>query len=361
MRRHLWSALVVVNIFLLGIFLAGYCAKWIDPRVFWWPQLFAIAFPLTTLLVAVIAGIYVLLRKWPVAGFHLVCLILAGPRFLSLGAHSDTSSLDDSVLRIASYNLGQLETHTQEDLTKTLRDVVRLMNPDVFCMQEFLIRYRGNPLRFRNLPVVASMFDSLGYQVVASHNHSVANSFKPVLTHRGKVNMVSKESISLAEEGIPEMSVIRAVIEWQGREAAVYNVHLHTFGERKPWTEKILNPINPAFWSFFVEQYRDAFLYRAWQADQVHELVSHEQLPVIVIGDFNSTPNNWVFNRIATGLRDVYKEAGVKSKASYHSRMPVVRIDHVLVSEEWEVVGADILPYPHSDHRPLLVLLGWKE
>ena len=361
MRRHLWSVFFVLNILLLGVFLGGYVAKWIDPRVFWWPQLTAVIFPFSTVFLFISGAIYLLVKKWRMAGLHLVLLLLVSGRFFSLASDSDTSSTHTSTLRIASYNLGQLETRTQEEMASTLLDVLRLLHPDVFTMQEFLIRYRGNPLRFRNLPVVAAMFDSLGYQVVASPVHHVSNSFKPVLTQKEKVNMVLKERVDLIEEGIPEMSVIRTVIEFQGRSAAIYNVHLHTFGERKPWTEKDLNILNPAFWAFFVEQYREAFQYRAWQADMVYELISQEQLPLIVVGDFNSTPHNWVFNRIATGLRDVYRETGVKRKASYHSRFPAVRIDHVLISEEWEIIGADIPPLAHSDHMPLLVLLGWKK
>ena len=360
MRRYLWLTFLTLNILLMGVFLAGYSARWIDPRTFWWPQLFAIAFPFSAFFLCITALVSLVLKKWKLASAHLVILLLAAGRFVSFGALSDTSSTSPATLRIASYNLGELESQTQEEMTKTLSDVVRRMQPDVFCMQEFLIRYRGNPLRFRNLPVVASMFDSLGYQVVASNMHAVSNSFKPVLTHRDKVRMVSKERVALVEEGVPETSVIRTVIEFDGRQAAIYNVHLHTYGERKPWTEKVLNPLNPAFWSFYAGQYKEAFLYRAWQADKVHALINQEALPFLVIGDFNSTPHNWVHHRIATGLRDAYVEAGVKRKASFHSRFPVVKIDHVLVSEEWVIKGADVLPYPHSDHMPLLVLLGWE-
>ena len=361
MRRFLWLSFLILNILLMGVFVGGYSAIWIDPRAIWWIQLFAIIFPITTLGLCATGLVSLLFKKWWLAGTHLLLLLLAFMRFFSFGASTDTSVYAPSSLRITSYNLGELESKTQEEMASTLMDVVRHMQPDVFCMQEFLIRYRGNPLRFRNLPRVAAVFDSLGYQVVASDVHAVSNSFKPVLTHRDKVKMVTKERLSLVEEGVPETSVIRTVIEFEGRKAAIYNVHLHTYGERKPWTEKVLNPLNPGYWSFFAEQYKEAFIYRAWQADKIHDLINQEELPLLLIGDFNSTPHNWVFNRISSGLQDAYEETGVKRKASYHSRFPVVKIDHVLVSEEWEVLGADVLPYAHSDHMPLLVLLRWKQ
>ena len=358
MRRSLWIVLLIADLVLLSAFLLGYSARWIDPRIVWWPQLWAIVLPFTSLLLLLSTFFVAYRRKWLLLTLHGFCLVLVFFRFFSPTTSFTSQAPSGSGLRIMSYNLGQLETLNQTDLAAMLSETLRIVGPDIFCMQEFLVRYRGNPLRFNNLPYVARAFDSLGYQIVAQDKHEVSNSLKPVLT-RGLL-MKSKERLVLEEKGFPEMSVIRVVFEWQGKEAVLYNLHLRTFGERKPWSDNNLNPLNPAFWSFYVNQYRQAFLYRAWQADKVRALIDAETLPLLVVGDFNSTPHNWVFHRIAASLRDVYAETGAKRKSSYHSRFPFTRIDHVLVSEEWDVIKSDILPFKHSDHRPLFVTLQWK-
>ena len=360
MRRFLWSAFLILDSLLIVMFAAGLLARWVDPRVFWWPQLFAILLPFISISLSIIGIALLFKRKWILFGIHLIAILLVAPRFFSLYSLPAPNTHQDDILRISSYNLGKLESLTQPELAEKMGDVINFVRPDVLCLQEFLVRYRGDPLRFRNLPSVAAMFDSLDYQVVASEKHKVAHSFKPIFTNENKLSMQTKERIALSDDASHELHILRAVVHWDGRDAAVYNVHLQTFGERKPWSETALNPLNPGFWSLFLSQYRDAFIDRAWQADKIADLVQDETLPFILVGDFNSTPHNWVYHRIASGLRDAYVEAGLKRKMSYNARFPIARIDHVLFSEEWEVVGADILPFTYSDHRPLLVALKFK-
>ena len=357
----MWSAFWVIDSILIVMFAAGFVARWIDPRLFWLPQLMAILLPLTSILLSLIGGWLLLKRKWKQVGIHLIVILLAGSRFFSWESLPAPTAVDNETLRLSSYNLGQLESLTQPELAGKLSEILRLIRPDVLCLQEFLVRYRGDPLRIRNLPSVAAMFDSLNYQVVASEDHSVSHSFKPIFVEKAKVSMISKERMTLSDEASPQLNVLRSVLRWEGKEFAVYNVHLHTFGERKPWLESALNPLNPSYWALFLGQYRDAFLDRAWQADKIHALLEQETLPFILAGDFNSTPHNWAFNRIAEGQKDVFEEAGLKRKMSFHSSFPLVRIDHVLVSKEWDVVGSDILPFAYSDHRPLLVVLRFSE
>ena len=361
MRRFLWSAFLILDSLLLVVFTAGFLARWIDPRALWWPQLLAILLPFSSILLLLVGIALLYKRKWVLMGIHLIAILFVAPRFISLQSLPAPAAVQDDEIRISSYNLGKLESLTQPELAEKLSEVLEVVRPDVLCLQEFLVRYRGNPLRFRNLPSVADMFDARNYQVIASGRHDVSHSFKPVFTHADKLIMLTKERIALSDDKTHELHVLRTVVLWKDREFAVYNVHLQTFGERKPWSESALKPLNPGYWAVFLSQYRDAFLDRAWQADKIHELVQQESLPFMIVGDFNSTPHNWTLNRISDGLRDVYAEAGVKRKMSYHAQFPIARIDHVLISEEWELVGADILPFTHSDHRPLLVDLKFKE
>lgn len=361
MRRFLWSAFLILDTLLIVMFAAGMLARLIDPRIFWWPQLYAILLPFVSVAISILGIALAVKKKWLLFSIHLLAILLVAPRFLSFSSLPSPHSNEEDTLRISSYNLGKLESLTQPELAEKVGDVINVVDPDILCLQEFLVRYRGNPLRFRNLPSVAAMFDSLSYQVVASEKHEVSHSFKPVFTNEDKLSMRVKERIALSDDNSHELHIIRTVVRWDGRDAAVYNVHLQTFGERKPWSETALNPLNPGFWSLFLSQYRDAFIDRAWQADKIAELIQKETLPFILVGDFNSTPHNWVYHRIASGLRDAYVEAGHKRKMSYNARFPIARIDHVLLSEQWEVVGADILPFTYSDHRPLLVVIKFKD
>lgn len=339
-------------------FLAGFLAQWIDPRTLWWPQLFAIALPHLSILVLVVAIIFTAARKWGLMALHAFLVLLVSSRFLSMPFSVDSSVDEARSLRIASYNLGHFDMFSQVEQAKKLGEVLQLLYPDVIGLQEFMVRFRGEQLRIRNLPYVANKIDSLGFQSVANVSHDVSTTFQPILSRSEKLDQVEQVRMQVQEPGYNEMGVMRMKFRWQNREAVYYNLHLRTFGEKKPWLDSSMSPLGLEFWLFYLKQYRDAFRHRAWQADQIHKLVQAETLPVIVGGDFNSTPHNWAFHRIATGMKDAFAEAGNKREASYHTNFPLVRIDQFLVSPHWTVYRAEIPRLQYSDHRPLLVVLG---
>jgi endonuclease/exonuclease/phosphatase (EEP) superfamily protein YafD len=141
----------------------------------------------------------------------------------------------------------------------------------------------------------------------------------------------------------------------------VFNVHLQSFGERKPWRDPGASVLDPTFWISYLLQYRLAFEARAWETRQLRALMDRETVPVLLCGDFNSTPHSRVYRHLAAGRQDAFREAGTGWGMSYHRRLPLVRIDYVLASEEWEPVSARTVPAGLSDHLPVLVRLRWRD
>ena len=90
-------------------------------------------------------------------------------------------------------------------------------------------------------------------------------------------------------------------------------------------------------------------------------MMDRETLPILVCGDFNSTPHGWVYHHLAAGLTDVFGRIGRGWGNTYHTRRPFVRIDYVLVSPDWQPLVAEVLDADLSDHRPLLVRLRWQD
>ncbi len=361
MRRFLWIAFLVLDALVLCLFMAGYVARWVHPETVWWPQLFAIALPFFSILILFATPVWGIVRRWVMFGLHLVFVLLIAIRFVAFSQLADMPAEETATLRLASYNLGHFELFSQAEQAKRLGEVLGLLYPDIIGLQEFLVRYKGRELRIRNLPYVANKLDSLGYQTVAVNVHDVPSTFKPVWTRREKLVQKEKQRIKLEEPGHAVMSVTRMVFEWNGQEAVYYNVHLRTFGSKKPWLDDSMSPLTPEFWIFYLNQYKEAFIDRAWEAGKIKELVDAETLPVVVAGDFNSTPHNWAYYHLAKDMRDVHKVAGIIWKTSYHVDFPLAQIDHMLVSPEWDVYQAAIPPLDYSDHKPVVATLGWKE
>ena len=84
--------------------------------------------------------------------------------------------------------------------------------------------------------------------------------------------------------------------------------------------------------------------------------------PVVVLGDLNAAPESRAYKRLAGALRDVQLAApDPEPRATFHTRLPILRIDHIFVNASVEVMSAEAVRTPlarvASDHLPLLAEL----
>lgn len=81
--------------------------------------------------------------------------------------------------------------------------------------------------------------------------------------------------------------------------------------------------------------------------------------PAIICGDLNAIPLSPAYKMLARHFRDAHLLAARRPRATYPSRLPVLRIDHIFVSDGLGVTSATVPTTPlarrASDHLPLLV------
>ncbi len=102
----------------------------------------------------------------------------------------------------------------------------------------------------------------------------------------------------------------------------------------------------------------EALLGPAWVADVP------EGEPVILCADLNAGPRSPVYRRLAGRLRDVQTSVpGVTPRATFFSRSPILRLDHIFVSDPLAPVAVQIPAGQEvrltSDHLPLAAELRW--
>jgi endonuclease/exonuclease/phosphatase family metal-dependent hydrolase len=81
--------------------------------------------------------------------------------------------------------------------------------------------------------------------------------------------------------------------------------------------------------------------------------------PLVLCGDLNAVPTASTYRRLSERLRDAQRVTGMRPRATFPSLLPIVRIDHVFVSQHLRVHGTTI-PWNArsrraSDHLPLIV------
>lgn len=110
---------------------------------------------------------------------------------------------------------------------------------------------------------------------------------------------------------------------------------------------------------------RNAALTQRWhgQLAALRALVAETAGPVIVAGDLNATWHHPSFRGL--GLRSAHLDRGQGfsrswPNSSYCLPFSVVRLDHLLLSEELAVADVRNSEGVGSDHRPLVAEIGWR-
>lgn len=362
-RRLAWAVFLFLDVVLVVLFGAGYLARYVHTGLFWWGELIAIVLPYLSIAVVLVTLLVAALRRWKLLAFHAVLLLLIAvrfwPGFLS-GSRADASS---TPLTILTFNAPDYWGGFDPDTRKArMAALVESVSPDLFAMQEagtVFVPGRNGP---RAQPYVRVLVDSLGYHSVRPSGRGVIRSNLPVF---GRIPLSQAEvrDVRYSPQDPDLTEIMRVEFEWEGRSAVLYNIHLRSFGQDKPWNDQQRLIHNPSQWIPYLRRYKHSFLIRTWEGQRIREMIERESLPVIVTGDFNSTAHNYVYRQISESkkLRDAFKVAGRSWGGTYHSRIPFARIDFVLVSPEWDVVHAEVPVVELSDHRPLMVKLRWRE
>ena len=358
-RRVSWIIFLSLDAVLVVLYVAGYFAFYVRSNFFWWIELVAVFLPYLTIGVLA-ASIFLLARRhWKLLIVHLALIVLILVRTNPIERISSSVKEGPDDLTIMSFNVPRWWGYLMPEKTAEMAELIAEINADVIGLQEAPISFYPDDPPLRAPSYLSVLYDSLGYGTVGPRTSGATYTPQPVLS---RFEIQGQEQFTLQNpDDTTATNITRTVLKWRGRPFAVYNLHLRTFGEQKFWQEDEslllrLKTIVP-----YLKRYREAYRARAWEVDRIVERLKREDLPVIVCGDLNSTPHNWVMGRFSSILRDAFGEAGRGWGMTYHTRMPVFRIDYVLVSEHWDIVSADVVDAYLSDHLPVVVRMRLKD
>jgi endonuclease/exonuclease/phosphatase family metal-dependent hydrolase len=89
---------------------------------------------------------------------------------------------------------------------------------------------------------------------------------------------------------------------------------------------------------------------------------SERHLPLVVCGDLNASQFSPVYRGLRRDLVDAQRANGARALATWPSRRPLFRIDHLFTSKSIAVLGCEVrrdpLTMTASDHLPLLAELS---
>ncbi|TPG64560.1 endonuclease/exonuclease/phosphatase family protein [Hymenobacter nivis] len=390
MRRSF--AFKVTLLALAWLVLAIACER--VPAGTWWPAMFgALTVPGALLLTAALA-LYWLRRDWRVALLPAVALALCWPhvqRGLAMhwpdantagpgqnGAPGPDSFAEflpaaaPGALRLLSANVRIFNVYAElrdPDFTSSKAFITWLAESpaDVLCLQEFYNEPRGsreNGQVFRSAERLgrgsgrhAFVSTSLTNRIGAEFGLAIFSRFP--IVRRGTIpfGKLSQNHAMWADLARP------AGPEGTGRPrpdtVRVFNLHLQSMSLAEgdivdaSTTKAGLRDKAPGL----LRRFRNGAVARARQTDTVLARVRRSPYPVLLAGDFNDLPYSYPYDQFAGALTNAWAATGLGLGATYHGRLPGLRIDQQFASPQWQVLGCrvhdEIL---WSDHFPVEAL-----
>jgi endonuclease/exonuclease/phosphatase (EEP) superfamily protein YafD len=284
-------------------------------RVAWLFDLFAHFRVQYAVLFVVLALLLLVLRRWV---FALVALAGLGvsvvPMFPYLSdAHAGTAAAATGrpTFRLLSFN-------------------VWFRNPDMATTAAYLEQSQADAIVLLELtPPQAERLRPL----LPSYPHFHIEPSRMGAAVFTKWPVLSAESLSLAKDGA---IAARVRIDWRGTPVTVLGVHLN-------W------PLGPRNSEFRNEELAGVVAFSKAQRE-----------PLIVAGDFNLTAWSEYFSDALehSGLHDSARGFGLARSWPAQFAPLGIRIDHCLLSRDWESVRTEIGPSLGSDHLPLVADLA---
>jgi endonuclease/exonuclease/phosphatase family metal-dependent hydrolase len=361
-RKIICIPLVLLTICCIGAYLLAALNPYMNTRGWWLISLAGLFYPIlfAALLLLILPWLFINKRWALVCG---IVLVLGFRSALSTFAfhYFDKKTTDsrDQALTVMSYNIHEFKPVTggRAHGKERFWDLIRTVNPDILCLQEFdnsdIPRFMASGyLKLTeaalNMPHSYYSRDSYAFDSLVTHG-SVILTRLPVLDS-GKIKLTDNAVTT---------SVIYLDLLAGTDTIRVMTTHLKSFGFKKADYEDLhrirhFQEGMSSSLSHILGRLRDVFLLQNQQAFRLHQAVKESPYPVILCGDFNSVPNSYPYFETKGALQDAFLKKGKGMGSSYPRLSSTLRIDYIFADPSFTIASFDVRPELLSDHYPVV-------
>jgi endonuclease/exonuclease/phosphatase family metal-dependent hydrolase len=236
------------------------------------------------------------------------------------------------VPRILTYNIHRCLGTDRRTAPDRIVEVIASCKADIVCLQEVDVGRK----RSGSVDQAQLIAEALGMNVLFHPSLEVGTErYGNAILTSAPLSLVKAASLPgmTTKPKLEPRSVMWAKVRLAGFSIEVFNTHL---GLRGP--ERLA---------------------------QINALVGHDWLghrdsgdAMILAGDFNATPRSVIFKRLSEKLCDAQSFGLRPTPPTFHSRFPLLRLDHIFVNRKLEITRSETIRTPlarlASDHLPLL-------
>jgi endonuclease/exonuclease/phosphatase family metal-dependent hydrolase len=249
-------------------------------------------------------------------------------------------------------------THNQQTRDEMM-DLIRVEDPDILCMQEFLHVDGGNPL-----DVKAPLLNNYRFTACADSYTAHARGYHMGIAIFSTWPIVAQGTLHFPDE--LNNLCLWADLRIGADTVRVYTAHLASLRFGDP-DYAFMRSIDQGGGSDslatagprIMARLKDAFIRRSREVARITEHMRTCPWPIVYCGDLNDTPMSYSYHRLRrAGLEDAFVESGQGFGHTYIGEFPSFRIDHLLHGPQVKAWGMRTLPDELSDHRPVVCSMG---
>ncbi len=361
---------IISNIGVVAAFLLVCCTGFLSPGRYWYIAVLGVGFPFIVAATAFYIFFWLFLKsRW--ALLSTVALLLGWKQVHALfGFHlfsTFKAEKPTGALRVMQWNVSRLDQMNLKrpggNYRQPILDFIRLMNPDVLCMEEFL--ESNNPRELaENIPYFTNTLKYPYYFFARDHRpwdgvyeHGVIIFSKYPIVDTLRLRYSGPDSLKAAE------SLIHTDIDVNGQRIRVFATHLQSlrFDGNDYNTIRTITKgdnIEVDKSKGILKKFRLAYFLRSKQAELVRREMDASPYPVLLCGDFNDIPNSFAYAKIKGDHTDAFLASSFGIGRTFASLSPTLRIDYIFTDKKMEVLQFKKTKLRYSDHYPLVADLA---
>lgn len=349
MKRRFKGFLKRLYLLLVLFTLLSYSAPYINPEDLWIIVFFSLTFP-WLLLCHLFFLIFWAWRKNRYFFYSALVIIFGWTHVVGIiGFHHKKASLSTTQpLRVMTFNAhgfqnfyGKDPQYRTPNSKYSITDFYKFVEKekiDVLCIQEG-IHHSARDVFHKEINEITA----LPYQYKYPSRPLTIYSKFPI-----KKNGVVKFGKNANGGQFADIQINKEIIRF-------YNVHLRS-NQVSTYTNKLAKEYDlqsKETWTDIegmMRLYKRAAITRVEQTEILLKHIKKSPHPVIVCGDFNDTPQSYIYRQINEQLSDNFKERGSGLGVTYRGSVPALRIDYIFSSPSLRVLENGVLRKPYSDH-----------
>lgn len=346
---------IAINlVFVVAMIFCVYSAK-LPPQLYPRVSYFGLMFPFFWV-ANIVFVLFWLLFKWKCIVIPMVGMLLCAHAIRAYCPFNVSTTPPGDCLKVLSYNV--MSFGDDKSMPWEENPIVQYLvqsDADIICLQEATNSY------------VEQAFASLEALYPYRHIEKDPDSYVAFLS---KYPIVSSKRIDYAS--INNCSIAHEVAVGNDT-IIVINNHLESYRlspeDKEDYRSIIRNYKNPeenhteTKYLSLTEKLSTHDSIRGIQTDSVAKYIDgNRHRPMIVCGDFNTSPISYTHHRLTEYLNDAYTRSGNGTGFSYNRSGMYFRIDNILVSPDIEAYGAVVdRSIKTSDHYPIFCFVKLKE